>query len=94
MVFQKIKLKFTNSEELKNFRKNRTYCPNLEVEENIYNTGIYLAGGGSMLRGLDKRLSQKTDLPVYIAEDPLRAVVRGTGITLKNLSRYKGVLLK
>ena len=59
----------------------------------IYNTGIYLAGGGSMLRGLDKRLSQKTDLPVYIAEDPLRAVVRGTGITLKNLTKYKGVLV-
>ena len=65
-----------------------------ELAADIYNTGIYLAGGGSMLRGLDKRLSQKTDLPVYIAEDPLRAVVRGTGITLKNISRYKGVLIK
>ncbi|NER18272.1 rod shape-determining protein [Spongiivirga citrea] len=65
-----------------------------ELAADIYNTGIYLAGGGSMLRGLDKRLSQKTDLPVYIAEDPLRAVVRGTGIALKNLSRYKSVLIK
>ena len=65
-----------------------------ELAADIYNTGIYLAGGGSMLRGLDKRLSQKTDLPVYIAEDPLRAVVRGTGITLKNLSKYKSVLIK
>lgn len=65
-----------------------------ELAADIYNTGIYLAGGGSMLRGLDKRLSQKTDLPVYIAEDPLRAVVRGTGITLKTLNRYKGVLIK
>ena len=65
-----------------------------ELAADIYNTGIYLAGGGSMLRGLDKRLSQKTDLPVYIAEDPLRAVVRGTGITLKNLNRYKSVLIK
>ncbi|MDA9339308.1 rod shape-determining protein, partial [Flavobacteriaceae bacterium] len=55
-----------------------------ELAADIYNTGIYLAGGGSMLRGLDKRLSKKTDLPVFIAEDPLRAVVRGTGITLKN----------
>ena len=64
-----------------------------ELAADIYNTGIYLAGGGSMLRGLDKRLSQKTDLPVYIAEDPLRAVVRGTGITLKNLTKYKGVLV-
>ncbi|MAZ28176.1 MAG: rod shape-determining protein [Cytophagaceae bacterium] len=65
-----------------------------ELAADIYNTGIYLAGGGSMLRGLDKRLSQKTDLPVYIAEDPLRAVVRGTGITLKNLQKYKSVLIK
>jgi rod shape-determining protein MreB len=65
-----------------------------ELAADIYNTGIYLAGGGSMLRGLDKRLSQKTDLPVYIAEDPLRAVVRGTGITLKNLNKYKNVLIK
>ena len=65
-----------------------------ELAADIYNTGIYLAGGGSMLRGLDKRLSQKTDLPVYIAEDPLRVIVRGTGITLKDLERYKAVLLK
>lgn len=65
-----------------------------ELAADIYNTGIYLAGGGSMLRGLDKRLSQKTDLPVFIAEDPLRAIVRGTGITLKNLERYKPVLIK
>lgn len=65
-----------------------------ELAADIYNTGIYLAGGGSMLRGLDKRLSLKTDLPVYIAEDPLRAVVRGTGITLKTLNRYKGILIK
>lgn len=64
-----------------------------ELAADIYNTGIYLAGGGSMLRGLDKRLSRKTDLPVYIAEDPLRAVVRGTGIALKDLEKYKSVLL-
>ena len=65
-----------------------------ELAADIYNTGIYLAGGGSMLRGLDKRLSEKTDLPVFIAEDPLRAVVRGTGIALKNIERYKSVLVK
>lgn len=65
-----------------------------ELAADIYNTGIYLAGGGSMLRGLDKRLSKKTDLPVFIAEDPLRAVVRGTGIALKNIDRYKSVLVK
>lgn len=65
-----------------------------ELAADIYNTGIYLAGGGSMLRGLDKRFSQKTDLPVYIAEDPLRAVVRGTGIALKNIEKYKNILIK
>ena len=59
-----------------------------ELAADIYNSGIYMAGGGSMLRGLDKRISMKTDLPVYIAEDPLRAVVRGTGIALKNLNKY------
>lgn len=65
-----------------------------ELAADIYNTGIYLAGGGSMLRGLDKRLSRKTDLPVYVAEDPLRAVVRGTGIALKDLNKYQNVLMK
>ena len=65
-----------------------------ELAADIYNTGIYLAGGGSMLRGLDKRISLKTDLPVYIAEDPLRAVVRGTGMALKNINKYKGILIK
>jgi len=65
-----------------------------ELAADIYNTGIYLAGGGSMLRGLDKRLSRKTDLPVYVAEDPLRAVVRGTGIALKDIEKYKNVLMK
>jgi len=65
-----------------------------ELAADIYNTGIYLAGGGSMLRGLDKRISQKTDLPVYIAEDPLRAVVRGTGMSLKNIPKYRSILIK
>ena len=64
-----------------------------ELAADIYNTGIYMAGGGSMLRGLDKRISMKTDLPVYVAEDPLRAVVRGTGITLKNITNLEASYL-
>jgi rod shape-determining protein MreB len=60
-----------------------------ELAADIYRTGIYLAGGGSMLRGLDKRISMKTKLPVYIAEDPLRAVARGTGIALKNIGKFQ-----
>lgn len=59
-----------------------------ELAADIYKTGIYLAGGGALLRGLDQRISVKTKLPVHIAEDPLRAVARGTGIALKNFNRF------
>ncbi|MEN0005427.1 MAG: rod shape-determining protein [Bacteroidota bacterium] len=59
-----------------------------ELASDIYRTGLYLTGGGALLRGLDKRISQKTKLPVHIAEDPLRAVVRGTGIALKNTENF------
>ncbi|MCF8405175.1 MAG: rod shape-determining protein [Bacteroidales bacterium] len=59
-----------------------------ELSADIFSTGIYLAGGGSMLRGLDKRLHLKTKLPVTVAEDPLRAVARGTGIALKNFDKF------
>lgn len=59
-----------------------------ELASDIYKTGLYLTGGGALLRGLDKRISAKTKLPVHIAEDPLRAVVRGTGIALKNTDRF------
>lgn len=59
-----------------------------ELSADIYRTGIYLAGGGSMLRGLDKRLHIKTKLPIHVAEDPLRAVARGTGIALKNFDKF------
>lgn len=59
-----------------------------ELAADIYRKGMYLTGGGALLRGLDKRISQKIKLPVHIAEDPLRAVVRGTGIALKNLDRF------
>jgi rod shape-determining protein MreB len=60
-----------------------------ELSADIYKTGIYLAGGGSMLRGLDDRISEKTKLPIHIAEDPLRAVARGTSIALKNIGRFQ-----
>jgi len=64
-----------------------------ELSADIYDGGIHLTGGGALLRGLDKRLSIKTKLPVHVADDPLRAVVRGTGATLKNLDAYKTVLM-
>lgn len=59
-----------------------------ELAADIYKTGIYLAGGGALLRGLDQRISAKTKLQVHIADDPLRAVARGTGIALKNFNRF------
>ncbi|MBE0647153.1 MAG: rod shape-determining protein [Bacteroidales bacterium] len=59
-----------------------------ELASDIYETGIYLTGGGALLRGLDKRLHLKTKLKVYVAEDPLRAVARGTGIALKNFDKF------
>jgi len=64
-----------------------------ELSADIYDNGIHLTGGGALLRGLDKRLALKTKLPIHIADDPLRAVVRGTGIALKNLNTYKSVLM-
>ena len=59
-----------------------------ELSADIFETGIYLAGGGSLLRGLDKRLHQRTKLAVHVAEDPLRGVARGTGIALKNFDKF------
>ncbi len=60
-----------------------------ELSADIYKTGIYLAGGGALLRGLDKRISAKTELPVHIADDPLKAVARGTNIALKNVGKFQ-----
>jgi rod shape-determining protein MreB len=65
-----------------------------ELAADIYRTGLYLTGGGALLRGLDKRVAQKTKLPVHIAEDPLRAVVRGTGIALKNIEKFSFLVKK
>ncbi|HEX2934861.1 MAG TPA: rod shape-determining protein [Bacteroidales bacterium] len=59
-----------------------------ELYADIVQKGIYLAGGGALLRGLDKRLTDKINIPFHVAEDPLRAVARGTGIALKNVDRF------
>lgn len=59
-----------------------------ELAADIYKNGLYLAGGGALLKGLDKRISMKTKLPVHVADDPLRAVARGTGIALKNIDKF------
>jgi len=59
-----------------------------ELSADIYKTGLYLAGGGALLRGLDERISRKTHLPVHVAEDPLRAVARGSNKALKDIDNY------
>jgi len=59
-----------------------------ELYADVVSKGIYLAGGGALLRGLDKRLSDKICIPFHIAEDPLQAVARGTGIALKNVDKF------
>ena len=59
-----------------------------ELYADIVKNGIYLAGGGALIKGLDRRLTEKTGLPFHIAEDPLRAIARGTGIALKNINRF------
>ncbi len=60
-----------------------------ELYADIYSNGIYLVGGGALLRGLDKRISDKTNIPVHVADDPLHAVARGTGIALKNIDKFQ-----
>lgn len=60
-----------------------------ELYADIVQKGIYLAGGGALLRGLAQRFSDKINIPFHVAEDPLRAVARGTGIALKNVDRFQ-----
>ena len=59
-----------------------------ELYADIVHNGIYLAGGGALLRGLDKRLTDKINIPFHIAEDPLHAVAKGTGVALKNVDKF------
>ncbi|MDD4921496.1 MAG: rod shape-determining protein [Bacteroidales bacterium] len=59
-----------------------------ELYSDIVRRGVYLAGGGALLRGLAKRLSDKINIPFNVAEDPLHAVAHGTGIALKNVDKF------
>jgi len=60
-----------------------------ELYADIVHNGIYLTGGGALMRGLEKRLTDKIKIRFRVAEDPLRAVARGTGVALKNLNNFK-----
>ena len=64
-----------------------------ELASDIMEKGIILAGGGALIKNLDKLISIETGMPVYIAEEPLEAVARGTGKTLEDLERLKNVLM-
>ncbi len=64
-----------------------------EMVSDVIKSGIVLTGGGALLRGLGMLLEQELTLPVFIAEDPLSAVARGTGVILEDFENYKGVLL-
>jgi len=59
-----------------------------ELYADVVHNGIYLSGGGALMRGLEKRLTDKINIKFKVAEDPLRAVARGTGIALKNLNKF------
>ena len=64
-----------------------------ELASDIMEKGIYLAGGGALIKNLDKLVNKETGMPVYIAEEPLECVVRGTGKTVEDLERLKSVLI-
>ncbi len=64
-----------------------------ELAADILERGIIVAGGGSLLKGIDQIIRERTNVPVNVAEDPLLSVVKGTGIVLENLKKYEAVLL-
>ncbi len=65
-----------------------------EVIADVMHRGVYVSGGGALMRGLDILLGEHLKIPVHIAEDPLTAVARGTGVILENLSKYEEVLIQ
>ena len=65
-----------------------------ELSSDLLDRGIFLTGGGALLKGLDERIKMETGVPVHVADDPLTAVVRGTGKVLEDLEQYKKVLLR
>lgn len=64
-----------------------------EILADIMHDGAYLTGGGALIRGLPELLSEILQLPVHVADDPLTAVVRGTGIILENIEAYEDILI-
>jgi rod shape-determining protein MreB len=64
-----------------------------DLAADIYERGIWLAGGGALLKGLDERIRRETTLNVYVANDPLTAIVRGAGAVIEDMDYYKPVFI-
>ena len=64
-----------------------------ELIADVMDQGIYLAGGGALLRGLDTRVAEATQMAVHVAEDPLTCVVRGCGMIVEDLVKYERSLV-
>jgi len=65
-----------------------------EILADVMHRGVHLVGGGALIKGLDELLSSSLKIPVYIAEDPLTAIARGTGIILEDIDKYQDVLIQ
>ena len=65
-----------------------------EILSDIMNRGIFLVGGGALIKGMDEFLSEWLKIPVYVAADPLTAVARGAGVILENLQAYEEILIQ
>jgi rod shape-determining protein MreB len=64
-----------------------------ELASDILDRGIVMSGGGALIKGLDKRISDETNLPVHVADDPLLCVVKGAGRVLDDMNAYKKVFI-
>ena len=65
----------------------------LQISADILDRGILMTGGGSMLKGIDQLIRERTNVPVNIAEEPLLSVVKGTGKVLEDVKKYESVLI-
>ena len=65
-----------------------------EILSDIMNRGVYLSGGGALIKGLAELIESEINIPVHVAADPLTAVARGTGIILEDLESFKDILIK
>lgn len=65
-----------------------------EILADVMHRGVHLVGGGALIKGLDRLLSEALKIPVYIAEDPLTAIARGTGIILEDIDKYQDILIQ